>query len=68
MMNNMKAYELNELEMDSVAGGTSPNFLCTVADEKLYASLSRNEQLEILKQPDAASRRAKMFEMLKSKS
>ena len=69
MMNDMKKNELNELEMEKVAGGSidyenhPDNVIRSQEDLNLYMSLSWEERDEINALPDVNSRRAKMYEI-----
>ena len=69
MMNDMKKNELNETEMEKVAGGNydyenhPDNVIRSQEDLDLWMSLSWEERDEVLALPDAKSRRAKMYEI-----
>ena len=71
MMNDIKKNELTEAEMENISGGTSENsldFIINAADQKLYDSFSSEEKELVKAQPDRAAKRAKMFEIWKSKT
>ena len=69
MINDIKKNELNELEMENVAGGSYPdeknpdNIIRSQEDLNLWMSFSWEERDEVIAQPDANSRRAKMYEI-----
>lgn len=73
MMNDIKKKELNELEMESVAGGSYPdennpdNVIRSQEDLNIWMSFTWEERDEVLALPDANSRRAKMYEIAKRK-
>ena len=68
MMNEIKKNELNELEMEIVAGGNPfPNEALVTDEMKVQMALQKLtplEQLEVLQQPDVASQKAKIMEIL----
>ena len=68
MMNDMKKNELNEAEMENVAGGNPFPNESLVTDEmrvqKELKNLTPLEQMEVLQQPDVASQKAKIIEIL----
>ena len=68
MNNDIKKNKLTENEMDSVAGGSPfPNSSLVTEEMKLereFKNLTPQEQLEVLQQPDAASQKAKLMEIL----
>ena len=68
MFNEIKKNKLTENEMDSVAGGSPfPNDSLVTEEMKLkreFDNLTPQEQLEVLQQPDAASQKAKLMEIL----
>ena len=68
MINDMKKNELNEIEMENVAGGSPfPNESLVTDEMKVkreLQNLTPLEQLEVLQQPDAASQKAKIIEIL----
>ena len=74
MMNDMKKNELNELEMEKVAGGSidyenhPDNVIRSQEDLNLWMSFSWEERDQVLALPDANSRRAKMYEIGKRKA
>ena len=69
MINDMMKKELNELEMEKVAGGCYPddnnpdNIIRSQEDLNLWMSFSWEERNEVIALPDANSRRAKMYEI-----
>ena len=69
MRNDMKKNELNETEIEMVAGGNYPddnnpdNIIRSQEDLDLWMSLSWEERDQVLALPDAKSRRAKMYEI-----
>ena len=67
-MNTIKKNELKELEIENVAGGNPFPNESTVTDEmkvqRELAKLAPLEQLEVLQQPDVASKLAKIIEIL----
>ena len=74
MINDMKKNELNETEMEKVAGGNydyenhPDNVIRSQEDLELWMSLSWEERDEVTALPDAKSRRAKMYEIGKRKA
>lgn len=68
MMNEIKKNELNEQEIENVAGGNPFPNESLVTDEmkvkKELQNLTPLEQLEVLQQPDTASQKAKIIEIL----
>ena len=74
MINDIKKNELNELEMENVAGGYYPadnnpdNIIRSQEDLNLWMSFSWEERDEVIALPDANSRRAKMYEIGKRKA
>ena len=68
MMNEIKKNELNELEMEIVAGGNPfPNEALVTDELKVKMALQKLtplEQLEVLQLPDVASQKAKIMEIL----
>ena len=74
MMNDMKKNELNELEMENVAGGSYPDdnnpesIIRSQEDLNLWMSFTWEEREQVLALPDLNSRRAKMYEIGKSKA
>lgn len=67
MNNELKKNELNETEMDSVTGGWAPgyDFLFNDADRnRFYNELTKEQRDLVVAQPDRASRRAKMLDIL----
>ena len=69
MVNELKKSELNELEMEKVAGGRyeydnhPDDVIRSQEDLDLWMSLSWEERDQVLALPDAKSRRAKMYEI-----
>ena len=67
MMNDMKN-ELTELEIENVAGGNPfPNESLVTDEMKVQRELKNLtplEQMEVLQQPDVASQKAKIIEIL----
>lgn len=68
MMNNMKAYELNETAMEKVAGGNfiadyndPNNVIRSEEDFHIWFNLSYDDKQRVLAQPDADSRRELMY-------
>ena len=63
--------ELTATEMESVSAGldimanSNPDCLCNAAEKEIYATFTQAEKLEVCEQPDRASQRAKMFEIIK---
>ena len=74
MINNIKNNELNELEMENVAGGSYPdennpdNVIRSQEDLNLFMSFTDEERAQVYALPDAKSRRAKMYEIGKRKA
>ena len=68
MINDMKKNELNEIEMENIAGGSPfPNESLVTDEMKVkreLQNLTPLEQLEVLQQPDVASQKAKIIEIL----
>ena len=68
MINDIKKNELNEQEIENVAGGNPfPNEALTTDEMKVQRELNNLtplEQLEVLQQPDAASQKEKIIEIL----
>ena len=67
MMNELKKNELNEIEMAKVAGGFDDNnpddVIRSEEDFHLWMSLSWEEKQQVYAEPDAISRREKMYEL-----
>ena len=72
MINDMKKNELTELEIETVAGGNPfPNESLVTDEMKVQRELKNLtplEQIEVLQQPDVASQKAKIFEILARRS
>lgn len=74
MMNNIKNNELNEIEMEKVAGGSfeydnnPDNVIRSQEDLNLFMSFTDEERAQVYALPDADSRRAKMYEIGKRKA
>ena len=68
MINDMKKNELTELETENIAGGNPfPNESLVTDEMKVKRELQKltlMEQLEVLQQPDVASQKAKIIEIL----
>lgn len=67
MMNEIKKNALNELEVETVAGGNPfPNESLVTDEMKVQRELKNLtplEQIEVLQQPDVASQKAKIIEI-----
>ena len=67
MINDIKKNELNEQEIENVAGGNPfPNESLVTDEMKVKRELSKLnplEQMEVLQQPDVASQKAKIIEI-----
>ena len=74
MINDIKLNELNETEMEKVAGGSyadennPDNIIRSQADLDLWMSFSWEERDAVIALPDANSRRAKMYELAQRKA
>ena len=74
MMSELKKNELNETEMEKVAGGSyldennPDNIIRSQEDLDLWMSFSWEERDAVIALPDANSRRAKMYEIGKRKA
>lgn len=67
--NELNEQELNEQDLNSVAGGANNfadfDFLNNEEERKLWNSFSLREKMAVLAYPDRASRREKMFLIMK---
>ena len=72
MTKDIKKNELTELETENVAGGSPfPNESLVTDEMKVKMALENltfHEQLEVLQQPDVASQKAKIYEILARRS
>ena len=74
MMNDIKKFELNEIEMEKVAGGSYPdennpdNVIRSQEDLNLFLSFTDEERAQVYALPNADSRRAKMYEIGKRRA
>ena len=68
MINDIKKKELNEQEIENVAGGNpfpnEPLVAEKIKFQREFNNLTPAEQLEVLQQPDEASMKAKIIEIL----